>query len=481
MNSSSLLTCHFLRHQNLFTSLSPWKFFRNKHQLTSALHETRHPKNLSTLYVPGRYGADMYQIVKPIINIDEIVRNINVIQQSSRSRGIDVDFEKSVDLLCQFETQRDSYLKIVEKDHEYITELNNLKSLNDSLKYKNLQKEHETFITELKAAKEKFYDTEELVLSVIAKIPNLNHSLTPLQSDAFEHHGIKPEDFALWSHEELSKEMYFFKSSENSFMSYYLTGFLSELELAIQTYFYNKLSESGRAPMSCVDFCKSFLLEAIGLDPYSPDQCIPLKMKAERGQMLHLVGGASFGSFCAYLTNMNVSKHTLPMKYFSCGRHYNAKLRCAKTYDLYSVVQSSDLHCLTLCKDSNSEDEEFTSLFDLLTSCYSDFNIPFTTVTCCARNLNVTESRRKRLDLWSPGRQRYIPVAHVSQRGDFVSKRLHVTYGIEHNIEGYCGMVEGAAVNIPALMGCIIENFQKPDLTFELPKELLVLLNLIND
>ncbi|GFX61455.1 serine--tRNA synthetase-like protein Slimp [Trichonephila clavipes] len=482
MESISLIICRFRSCRKFLTNVSLWKFYRNKHQLAAATDEARHPGKLSTLFVPGRYGANMYQIVKPVININEIVQNINTIQHSFHSRGIDVDIENSMDLLRQFETEQDSYLKFVEKDHEYLTELNNLKSLNDESKYNNLRREHDTFLIELKAAKEKFQHIEELFLSIIAKLPNIIHPCTPLQSNTIEEY-VTPKkiNLPLWSHVEIGKKMSFFKHSKNSSVSYYLTGILSDLELAIQTYFYNKFIENGRTPIACVDFCKSFLLEAVGSDPFSPDQCISLKLKAERGQKLHLVGGASFESFCAYLTNMNVSKHNLPMKYFSLGRCYNAKHRHEKSFDLFSVVQSSNFHCLTLCEDSKKEDEEFESLFNLLISCYSDFKIPFRVVNCGAKNLNTTESRRKLLEVWSPAEQMYKPVAHVSQRGDFVSKRLHVTYGVEHVIEGYCHMVEGVAVNIPMLMGCIIENFQKSNGFFELPDELSFLHNLINE
>ncbi|GFY52575.1 serine--tRNA synthetase-like protein Slimp [Trichonephila inaurata madagascariensis] len=452
MESISLVICRFHSYRKLLTNLSPLKFYRNKHQLAAATDEVRHPGKLSTLFVPGRYGANMYQIVKPVININEIVQNINTIQHSFRSRGIDVDIENSIDLLRQFETERDSYLKFVEKDHEYLTELKNLKSLNDESKYNNLRREHDTFLIELKAAKEKFQHIEEMFLSIIAKLPNIIHPCTPLQSDTIEEYVTPKEiNLTLWSHVEIGKKMSFFKHSKNSSVSYYLTGILSDLELAIQTYFYNKFIENGRTPMACVDFCKSFLLEAVGLDPFSPDQCISLKLKAEQGQKLHL------------------------------GRCYNAKHRHQKSFDLFSVVQSSNFHCLTLCEDSKNEDEEFESLFNLLISCYSDFKIPFRAVNCGAKNLNTTESRRKLLEVWSPAEQMYKPVAYVSQRGDFVSKRLHVTYGVEHVIEGYCHMVEGVAVNIPVLMGCIIENFQKSNGIFELPDELSFLHNLINE
>ncbi|GBN08057.1 Serine--tRNA synthetase-like protein Slimp [Araneus ventricosus] len=483
MKLSRLLTFRPIHYRKQFIRVQSVTFCRKTHNLSAKDDEVKCPMKLSTLYVPGRYGADMYQIVRPVISVDDISRNLDDIRKSSHLRGIDVNLENIVDLLRRLELERSEFTSFVEKDRQYIEEVKHLYSVGDASQLSSLKKKHEDFIEELKSAKEKLHDAEELVLPVVKKIPNLIHPLTPLQSDIIEECGPQHtrQDFDPASHVEICKQTSSLKFSQNGAKSYYLKGVLSELELAIQTYFCNKLTESGYGAMSCVDFCKSFLLEAVGSDPFSVEQAIPIKMKVERGQMLHLVGGASFEAFCAYLTNMNVSKASLPTRYFSIGRRYDAANCQRATFDLFTVVQSSNIHCLTLCKDSQSEDEEFEALFDFISACYDDFKIPFRVVNCSPRNLNVAESRRKRLEIWSPASRMYISVAHISGRGNFVSKRLHSTYGVDHNVDGYCHMVEGVAVNIPVLIGCIVENFQKPNQTFQFPHELDFLQRLIED
>ncbi|KAF8792801.1 Serine--tRNA synthetase-like protein Slimp [Argiope bruennichi] len=438
---------------------------------------------LSTLYVPGRYGAEMYQIVRPVISVEDISRNLDKIRQSCHLRGIDVDLKNIVDSLQQLESERREFASFVEKDRQYIEELKQLHSSGDEARLNSLKKEHEVFIEKLKSAKEKLHNTEELILPVVQRIPNLIHELTPLLSDITEERNSchSEQDFNLLPHTDICKQPSLLKFSKNKAKSYYFKGVLADLELAIQIYFCNKLSKNDYGAISCADFCKSFLLEAVGRDPYSVKQTIPIKMRVERGQMLHLVGGASFESFCAYLTNMNVSKTNLPMKYFSIGRLYNAENSEPMTFDLFSVVQSTSIHCLTCCEDGQSENEEFEAMFDLISACYNDFKIPFRIVNCSSKRLNVAECRRKQLEIWSPSKHMYIPVAHVSGYSDFVSKRLHSTYGIEHIVEGYCHLVEGVAVNIPVLIGCIVENFQKPNELFHFPEELEFLQRLIED
>ncbi|GIY41648.1 serine--tRNA synthetase-like protein Slimp [Caerostris extrusa] len=482
MNSSNSVIRHFFyRHTSVVGNIT-CIFSRRAHQQCILTNDKKHPTKISTLYIPGRYGADMYQIVRPVIDLDDLSRNMDALWHSCRFRDINVDLENLVDLLRRLETERNEFLTVVQKNRQYLEELKCLKSLDHAKEqYENLKMEHEEFLKQFKTLKEKLHDIEDVAFPIIQKIPNLIHPRTPLEND-FTQNCVAPTEsnVTFCSHTEICNKMSLLKFSQSN-KFYYASGILADLELTIQNYFYKKLKDNGYAPMSCMDFCKSFLVEAVGLDPYSPDSSIPIKMDVEQGQKLHLVGGASFESFCAYLTNMNVSESTLPMRYFSLGRRYNARHKQTTTSDLFSVVQSTNFHCLTLCENPSREDEELDALFKLISSCYIDFKIPFRVVDCSPKKLNLTENCHKQLEVWSAAQQAYIPVAYISGHGNFVSKRLHVTYGVQHTVNGFCCMVEGVAVNIPVLLGCIVEHFQKSNGTFTFPDELAFLHDSLED
>ncbi|XP_054707178.1 serine--tRNA ligase-like [Uloborus diversus] len=444
--------------------VSPYRFNIRLNQTSTGFSDpicNRSTGNkISTLFVPGRHGNVMYQIVKPLIDVNYIIENMVKIKHSCNVRDLNFDFESAVIAIKEWHSVRTDYLLMVDKEQFYAEEIKRLKTIGDEKEASKVIAIRLAFVENLKAEKERLLSIEDTVMPLLQKIPALVHAETPVDSnvsisqiETFKG-GTQP-----LSHVEIGEKLSSLQFCDNSTM-YFMSGKISALDLGIQMYFFDKFKALEFIPMSCVDFCKSFIVEAIGCDPYSNSDTIPLheKTSKEIGQKLHLCGGASFESFCAYLTNMNVDKSNLPLKYFSLGRRYNARNRESGNKDLFSVIQSTNLHYAIISECLSSDD--FDSLFQEMVTLYKEIKIPFQTVDVAAKNLNVAESRRKQLELWSPSRNHYVPVAHLSQHNDFISKRLNITYGIQHANEGYCHIMEGVSVNVPVLIGCIIENLQ---------------------
>lgn len=423
---------------------------------------------LSTLFVPGRRGADVYQIVKPVIDVDFIACNLGKLKLSCDHRGIILDLDYVLQLAREWLVIRNEHVESVETDQGYISELHRLDLANLKSEMEIIDKKRKDHLGTLLDTKNKLYDIEDLIMPLFQKIPHILHSNTPLQFSVIDVYRKPPVvDRIFKSHSEIANSSLYFMN--DSPISYFMTGKLSQLELAIQAYFMDKLINLGFSPLACVDFCKSFIIEAIGYDPYSSLDSIQIKGKGNRegGQKLHLVGGASFESLCAYFTNMNIDKPTLPYKYFSLGRRYNAANKNSTSLDLFSVVQSTNVHSVILSETDSLN--TFDILLNSIIQCYSELDIPYRLVNIAAKNLTVAESHRKQLELWSPALKDYVPVAYVSQHDDFVSKRLQISYGFQYEKEGYCHIVEGMVANIPILIGCIVENLQTKDNDFNVP------------
>lgn len=446
-------------------------------------HENQHLSDdfnkLSTLFVPGRHGASTYQIVKPLIDIDYITCNLGNLKLSCDHRGINLDLDFLLRTAKEWLNLRDNYLNIVEKEQKCISDLHYLNSVGLKHEMEDSEKKRKEAVDTLIAEKSKLHDIEDIVMPLFQKIPHVLHTDTPLQFSIIDICQEPPTfEFEIKSHVEIAKQhsLLHFMSTSNT--SYFMAGKLSHLDLAIQMYFMDKLHNCGFSLLSGADFCKSFIIEAIGYDPYSNLDSILLKEKRnhEVGQKLHLVGGASFEAFCGYFVNMNINKTTMPLNYFSVGRRYNAANKTSNSQDLFTVVQSTNIHGLII-SDSNT----FDTLLQAVIDCYYELGIPFRMVNIAAKNLTVAESHRKQLELWSPALKDYIPVAYVSQHDDFVSKRLQITYGFQYTKEGYCHIVEGVLVNIPILIGCIVENLQTKDSNFNIPDVLLNYISLITE
>lgn len=417
--------------------------------------------NISTLFVPGRHGGDMYQIVKPVIDIDYITDNLKKLKLSCEAREINLDLDNLLEVAGEWLKMRNKYVAIVEEDQKYVAEIHRFNALSLKKELETMQEKRKKSVEILVSEKNKLHDIEDTFMPLIRKVPHLLHPNTPFKLSVID---VCQEPQILHaeakSHVEIARNLSSLCFTNYPSTSFFMSGKLSKLEVALQSYFMDKLEEYGFFALNGVDFCKSFIIEAIGNNPYSSLDSIQVKEKEKResAQKLHLVGNASFETFCAYFTNMNIDRSTLPFKYFSLGRRYNAANRASCQQNLFSVVQSTNVHVLILSESHSSE--SFEMLLNLIQDCYVELNIPYRIVNIAAKNLTVAESRRKQFQLWSPALKDYIPVAYVSQHDDFVSKRLQITYGFQHEKEGYCHIVEGTFVNVPVLIGCIIENFQ---------------------
>lgn len=435
----------------------------------TAVNETI-PK-ISTLFVPGRHGANIYQIVKPVIDIDFISDNLGNLKLSCDHRLIDLDLDYTLKLAREWIILRNDYLKLVKEEQEVLNRFSRPNAID--VRKENLEAMNEKrkkLVGKIIKEKSKLHDIEDIVMPLFQKIPHVLHPNTPLQFNVSDKYEEPPTlDFEIKSHVEIAKSLSLLEFLDNPSISYFLSGKLAEIDISCQMFFSDRIKNSGFLPLSCMDFCKSFIIEAIGYDPYSTTDCIQVKNKEERelGQKLNLIGGASFEAFCGYLTNMNIAQSLLPLKYFCLGRRYTAGNNNEKARSLFSAVQSTNIHCVVLSETSLSN--AFDDLLQIILKCYSEINIPFRTVNVSAKNLTPAESQRKQVELWSAALKDYIPIAYVSQHDDFISKRLQITYGIEHIKEGYCSIVEGSIVNVPILIGCIIENFQTKQSDFNIP------------
>lgn len=465
MNSGIFCRYHRIRSP----VINFWRLYQKEHLSLKANNGP--PEKLSPLFVPKRYGGAVYQIVKPRLDVQFIEESFSEIERSIRRRNIELDLINQIPLLKEWADAKVEYSNLIKKDKEYMEETKRCKSEKLTAELEKVIQEHNEFCeNSLRSQKGKLYDMEDVVIPIFQVIPNTISKHTPDEDEVEKSFGTLTEG-NLASHVEVGKRMGMLELSDVSPSAYYLMGKFSELEMNIQDYFFNSMLDLGFSPMSCTDFCKSFIIEAIGMDSHSIDDCIPLQPKEKEKQnvqKLNLVGGSSFASFCGYLTNMNISKSSLPFSYFSLGRCYTAKHRNVTSHDLFSVVQSTNIQLVVLSEDEN--DSKFDDLFKTLESMYEAIGIPFRTVNVGAVNLNVTERRKKQIELWSPSYQKFIPVSWLSSRGDFVSKRLSITHGEEYTVDGFCYIIEGVGVNVPVLIGCIVENLQNSNNGFDFPK-----------
>ena len=123
---------------------------------------------------------------------------------------------------------------------------------------------------------------------------------------------------------------------------------------------------------------------------------------------------------------------------------------------LFHIQQST---CVSIiCLDIEGQYQSFEPLIEKIKKFYTDLDLHYRIVSVKAENLQLQESQRIEIQIWSPLNQRYMPVGSLSKYGDFVSKRLHMKYyDSEKNLKNY-NLMHCTFIDTFKVLGCLIEN-----------------------
>ncbi|XP_047999394.1 serine--tRNA synthetase-like protein Slimp [Leguminivora glycinivorella] len=299
----------------------------------------------------------------------------------------------------------------------------------------------------------------------VLKLPNTLHEKTPLKEYQVIHsHSSTPNNNK--DHLKIGREknLINFKKNEN----YYLTGDAAIFELGAKFYFNNVLRNSNFIQFSNPDFVKSVIVEGCGEDHTDPDATFILHhnedTKVNPDSRLHLTGGASLCSFFAYHAKNVLFAKSLPLNYFSMGRQYIPSP--TEEDNLFHVSQASVVQIFNVTKGSKECDVSRGRIIEILKDAYTKLGYHYRIVLVPAHELALWESLRVVIEMYSSSMKKYVNVAEISVSGDFISKRLMLTY-TENKESKFPHIISGTVLNVPKLLACAIEQdseFSIPDM-----------------
>uniref|UniRef100_A0A0B6XYJ4 Uncharacterized protein n=1 Tax=Arion vulgaris TaxID=1028688 RepID=A0A0B6XYJ4_9EUPU len=151
---------------------------------------------------------------------------------------------------------------------------------------------------------------------------------------------------------------------------------------------------------------------------------------------------------------------------FACGRCYqNGDLP-----GLYGATQSTQTSLFSCAKAENL-DSRFHETVDIIWNFLEPLGFPLRLLQICARGLRREERRRFEVQMFSPSHQNFVPVAHVSDLSDFVSRRLMITHNQNHadiRKADHLHMVSGTLINITSLLAIWMEYSNTDQTKFSL-------------
>ncbi|MBP3646356.1 MAG: hypothetical protein J6K55_08010 [Clostridia bacterium] len=252
----------------------------------------------------------------------------------------------------------------------------------------------------------------------LLSLPNPPHESVPVQFSAEERICGETRHF-LWepkTHQEIGNDLRIAASSAAAEKPVFC-GLGARLERAVANFLLDRLSENGYQELSLPS-----------------DQ-----------------------SIVALNQNEIMPVHELPLR------------QCA--YESRSIYLSE----LVMPEQSYSELDTMTRALEKLISL---LGLPCRTVTLCAEKLDFSAAKAKRLEVWMPSLQQFVPAADCTNHEDFIARREGIRCRSQAKEKPRYSHTLSAAINVTgSILPAILENFQNEDGSVSVPEALIQRMN----
>jgi seryl-tRNA synthetase len=100
--------------------------------------------------------------------------------------------------------------------------------------------------------------------------------------------------------------------------------------------------------------------------------------------------------------------------------------------------------------------------------------LPYRVVQMCTGDLSFTAANKVDLEVWAPGSQEWLEVSSCSNFRDFQARRANLRFRPEGaGRPQFLHTLNGSGLALPRTMIAIMENYQNPDGSFDIPEVLL--------
>jgi seryl-tRNA synthetase len=93
-------------------------------------------------------------------------------------------------------------------------------------------------------------------------------------------------------------------------------------------------------------------------------------------------------------------------------------------------------------------------------------------VELCTGDLGFASAKSYDLEVWSPGQNAYLEVSSCSNCEDFQARRMHLRFKDRDGKNRFCHTLNGSGVALPRLFAALIESYQQPDGSVQIPEKL---------
>jgi seryl-tRNA synthetase len=409
-----------------------------------------------------------------------IFENIDAVKENCVNRNLDINLDSFVDL------EKARKAKLQESE-----ELN--KKSNDASKLIGKAKddeERQALIAdgkkyrELKGVAQAEHDKLDAELLAIQKlIPNMAHPDAPIGKDDKANlkisdgkTSIREFDFEVMDHLELGQhhDWIDFEGGARTTGAgfYFLKGDLVLLDLALQQFAVNELSNRGFIPTITPDLARDSVLEGIGFNPRGPETQIYSIEEMD----VSLIGTAEITLGGLY-SGETIPEEELPIKLCGISHCYRTEAGAAgrASRGLYRVHQFTKIEMFAFTHPDQS-DAVHEELRQIECDLFDAIEVPYRVVDTATGDLGGPAYRKYDLEAWMPGRGdagEYGEVTSTSNCTDYQARRLNIRCK-KKDVKGtkFVHTLNGTAFALSRALISILENHQNADKSVTIPEVL---------
>ena len=177
------------------------------------------------------------------------------------------------------------------------------------------------------------------------------------------------------------------------------------------------------------------------------------------------------------LTNLHreeiLSAGDLPRKFVAYTPCFRREAGAAgrETRGIIRVHQFDKVELVKVAHPEKSYDE-LESLTSNAERVLQLLGLHYRIVELCTGDLGFSAAKSYDIEVWSPGQDSYLEVSSCSNCEDFQARRMHLRFKDSDGKNRFCHTLNGSGVALPRLFAALIESYQQPDGSVQIPEKL---------
>lgn len=410
----------------------------------------------SALYITGDKASSNFVVLMPHIDFEERLGNKAELEENIKLRGKRINLDKYKKYWEFYKDLAEKMVVLDETKREISRQVAELmkEPQTNTVEIEKLQLHAKQAKDNYKNLRDYIYPVEESAALKALSIPNILDQRTPhTESNLLYNFSEKP----------LEKGRYHFDIATDMKLLHYLNSTFTVLEndaalfeYAIINYIYEVMLNNDFVPTVNASFSRSIIIEGCCTDFTNPNSIFTVAEEESKFSIsqLHFVGNSTLYSFMTYFTKFSIQPNYFPLKLFTTGKQYNPTK--SKERSLFNLNQYSTLDTFIITQDNEQTEKMFQELINVIKEFYDSLGYHYRLVYLPAKELQDYESLRLSIQMYSSHSHNYLEVGSVSLCGDYLSKRLLVTYN-DGKIRKYPHIIYGTLVNVQKILACILE------------------------